>query len=151
MNVRYNHKEIISCNSECIIYLIDCMTHKVSYVGYTITNMKTRFSNNKSHFKKNNASCELIKHLIDSVHNDIDFSSIKNHDSSLSKHIRVTLIEKVKVDPQDSRAEKEAKCEAREGFWQTQLKTLQTYGGLNKRDSRKYVTERRQARTAHGV
>ena len=88
----------------------------------------------------------MINHLISTVHNNIDFSCIKNYDNSLSKHIRVTLIEKVKVDPQDSRAEKESKCEAREGFWQTQLKTLHVYGGLNKRDNRKYVTERQQAK-----
>ena len=79
-------------NDECFIYLIDCMTHKVSYVGYT--NMKTRFSNNKSHFKKNNAPCELINHLISKAHNDIDFSCINNYDDSLSKHVKVILIEK---------------------------------------------------------
>ena len=75
---------------------------------------------------------------------DIDFSSIINYDQSLCKHVRVTLIEQVKVEPGDSKAQKEAKCEAREGFWQTQLKTLQSYGGLNKKDSRKYVTRRQQ-------
>ena len=106
--------------------------------------MKTRFSNDKSHFKKKNASCELINHLLSNNHDDIDFSSIKNYDDSLSKHIRVTLIEKVKVEPNDSRSVKESKCEAREGFWQTQLRTLQPYGGLNKRDNRKYVSERSQ-------
>ena len=139
----FKHKSRISCNSECIIYLADCVTHRKSYSGYTTTNMKLRFSNNKSHFKKNNASCEFVKHFMEHPH-DIDFSSIKNYDQSLCKHVRVTLIEQVKVEPGDSKAQKEAKCEAREGFWQTQLKTLQSYGGLNKKDSRKYVTRRQQ-------
>ena len=140
----FKHKSKLTCESECIIYLTDCITHKVSYTGYTITNMKTRFSNNKSHFKKNNASCELIKHLLTYEHEGIDFTNRHTYDKSLSKHIRVTLIEKVQVEVSDSREQREAKCEAREGYWQTQLKTLQVYGGLNKRDNRKYVSQRQQ-------
>ena len=140
----FKHKSKLTCNSECIIYLTDCITHKISYTGYTTTNMKTRFSNNKSHFKKDNASCELIKHLLTCEHEGIDFTNRHTYDKSLSKHIKVTLIEQVRVEPGDSKEQKEAKCEAREGYWQTQLKTLQTYGGLNKRDNRKYVSKRKQ-------
>ena len=105
--------------------------------------MKTRFSNNKSHFKKDNNSCELIKHLVEHEH-EVDFSSIQNYDQSLSKHLRVTILEQVKFEAGDSRRDKEAKCEVREGHWQTQLKTLQIYGGLNKRDNRKYVSLKHQ-------
>ena len=70
---------------------------------------------------------------------DLDFSNIRKYDESHSKSIRVTLIEKVKdLRVTDSTEEKERKCERREAFWQTQLKTLRVYGGLNKRDGRKY-------------
>ena len=142
----FMHKSYLTCSSECIIYLIECVTHNVAYIGYTITNIKLRFSNNKSHFKKGNNSCEIIKHL-NLVKHEIDFSSTANYDKSLSQHLRVTILEQVKVDTGDSRAEKEAKCEAREGFWQTQLRTLHTCGGLNKRDNRKYVSLRTQSQS----
>ena len=107
--------------------------------------MKTRFSNTKSHFKKKRDSCEIVKHLIEREHIDVDTSSIKTFDSTLCKYIKVTLIEKVKVEKNDSKSQKEAKCEEREGYWQTQLKTLHIFGGLNKRDNRKYVTSRKQS------
>ena len=108
--------------------------------------MKPRFSNNKAHIKCKNSSCEFVKHFIESEHNDIDFSSHSNYDKTLSRHVRVTLIEKVNVEAGASKAQKEAKCEEREGYWQTQLKTLSIYGGLNVRDSRKYVSLRQQAK-----
>ena len=139
----FNHKHWLSCNSVCIIYLIECITHEVANVGYSITNMKIRFSNNKSHFKCKNMSCELVKHLM-TVNHDVDFSTATKYDQTLSKHLRVTILEQVLVSPSDSREEKEAKCEIREGYWQTQLKSLQKYGGLNKRDNRKYASLKQQ-------
>ena len=144
----FKHKSMLGCDTECIIYMCECISHKVSYTGYTITNMKTRFSNNKSHIKNKNASCEFVKHFITTEHKDIDFSSRKNYDQSLSKHIRIIILEKVDVDIGASREQKEAKCEEREGYWQTQLKTLQTYGGLNVRDNRKYVSRRTQEKNS---
>ena len=42
------------------------------------------------------------------------------------------------VDENDSQEEKERKCELREKYWQSQLKTFERYGGLNKRHSKKY-------------
>ena len=37
---------------------------------------------------------------------------------------------------------KEKDCEKLEGYWQTQLKTSDRYGGLNKKDNRKYCADR---------
>ena len=139
----FRHSSLVDCNSECIIYKIDCKHHEKSYVGYSINNMKTRFSNTKSHFKKKRDSCEIVKHLLEIEHESIDTSSIKTYDSSLSNYLQVTLIEKVKVEVSDTKAQKETKCEEREGYWQTQLKTLHAFGGLNKRDNRKYVISRK--------
>ena len=56
--------------------------------------MKIRFSCNKTHFKTKNASCLLVKHLMDHEHADIEFTDRKSYDSILCKHIRITLIEK---------------------------------------------------------
>ena len=139
----FSQKMRISCSSETVIYKIDCLTHCKSYVGYTTTNIKLRFSNNKTHLKTNNISCEIVKHLRDCEHN-IDFSSTSKYDKTLSKHVKVTLIEKVEIDSSMSKADIEAKCEEREGYWQTQLKTMNIYGGLNKKDSRKYISRRQQ-------
>ena len=139
----FRHKHLMTCSTENVIYMIDCVVHNVSYIGYTTTNIKTRFSNNKSHLKNNNASCEIVKHLMQLDHN-IDFSSTKLYDESLGRCLNITLIEKVDLGNASTTAEKEAKCETREGYWQTQLKTLRTGGGLNSKDSRKYVTRRKQ-------
>ena len=79
----FRHKMRISCGSEVVIYKIDCLTHSKSYIGYTTTNIKLRFSNNKTHLKTNNISCEIIKHLRDCEHN-IDFSSTSNFDKTLA-------------------------------------------------------------------
>ena len=141
----FKQQSKISCSTEIVIYKIDCITHCKSYVGYTTTNIKLRFSNNKTHLKAKNISCEIVKHLNEQEHN-IDFSSTSNYDCTLSKHVNVTLLEKVEVDPTMTKADIEAKCEAREGYWQTQLKSMSSYGGLNKKDSRKYVSRRQQER-----
>ena len=140
----FKHKSRLTCDTECIIYLCECITHRVSYTGYTINAIKCRFSTNKSHIKNNDASCEFVKHIIECEHCGIDFSSRNKYDETLSKHVRVTILEQVRVEKGDNRAQREAKCEAREGYWQTQLKTLNTYGGLNVRDSRKYISQRQQ-------
>ena len=143
---RFRHRSIIDCNTECIIYLLECILHEKSYVGYTIKATKIRFSNTKSHIKKGNKSCEIVSHFIENEHPDIDFSSAKKYDESLCKYIKVTLLEKVQVNPDDNREQREAKCEAREGYWQTQLRTLTMYGGLNKRDNRKYTSLKNQGK-----
>ena len=102
--------------------------------------MKSRFSNDKSHVKTNRKTCEKVTHLINENHN-LDFTTYKKYDESLSKCVSVTLIEKVKgINDNDDIPTKEAKCEKREAYWQRQLRTLTVYGGLNKRDGRKYIT-----------
>ena len=143
----FRHKQLLTCSTENVIYKIDCVIHNLSYIGYTTTSIKTRFSNNKSHLKTKNASCEIVKHLMGPGH-DIDFSSTRLYDESLGRNIKVTLIEKVDLGSASTTAEKEAKCETREGYWQTQLKTLHAGGGLNSKDNRKYVTRRKQTRSA---
>ena len=139
-NQIFRIKSKITCDTKCVIYLVDCDIHKVSYVGYTTGNMKSRFSNDKSHIKAKKCTCEKVTHLINENH-DLDFSNFKKYDESLSKCVSVTLIEKVKgINENDDILAKEAKCEKREMYWQRQLKTLTVYGGLNKRDGKKYST-----------
>ena len=42
----------ITCQSNNLIYLMECRTCKQSYVGYATANLPKRFSNHKSHIKK---------------------------------------------------------------------------------------------------
>ena len=97
-----------------------------------------RFSNTKSHIKKKKLSCEICSHMITENH-EIDFQTYSTYDESLSKLVRVTVIEAVQgIEKGDSTKVKEEKCEKREAFWQRQLRTLTTYGGLNIRDGARH-------------
>ena len=69
-----------------IIYLMECMLHQYSNVGYTSNNMKMRFSNNKSHVKRN-ATCEICAHLI-----------IENHDINFMVLSWVEILRMIKLE-----------------------------------------------------
>ena len=71
-NQVFDIRQNITCNTKNVIYLIECILHQCSNVGYMTNNMKMRFSNNKSHVKKKNATCEICAHLITENH-DINF------------------------------------------------------------------------------
>ena len=133
----FAHKSKILCSEEGVIYIINCNTCLVSYTGYTILKMVSRLSNDKSHIKYNKKTCEITKHYIN-INHDLDFSSIVNYNNSLSSHMNVCLIESVNFEPGMTSAQKEKMCQTRETFWQTQLKCFTRYGGLNKRENKKY-------------
>ena len=48
-NNKYKIKDIIVCNSRNVIFIINDNVCKISSVGYTADNMKTRFTNHRSH------------------------------------------------------------------------------------------------------
>ena len=62
---QYTIKDIIDCNSRNVIYISNDNVCKISSVGYTADNMKTRFTNHKSHIKYNKRLCEVLKHFSD--------------------------------------------------------------------------------------
>ena len=137
-NQVFDIRQHITCNTKNVIYLIECLQHQVSNVGYTTNNMKMRFSNNKSHIKKKKLSCEICSHMITENH-EIDFRTNSTYDESFSKLVKVTVIEAVQgIGEGETTKAKEEKCEKREAFWQRQLKTLTTYGGLNIRDGARH-------------
>jgi len=113
---------------------MECRTCKQSYVGYTTSNLPKRFSNHKSHIKKGIRSCKLVNHFLDIDH-DLDFSSVALYNSSLSTHLSVITVDSLEFEPEISNADRQKAMEAREGFYQTQLKTLERYGGMNTLDS----------------
>ena len=56
--------------------------------------------------------------------------------------MKVIVLDSITFEPGVSQAEKEKQCEMLEGHWQTQLKTLERFGGLNSLDNRKYCVRR---------
>ncbi len=69
-----------------------------------------------------------------------------NYDKHLSEQIKIILIERVDLSLAATTKEKRVLIEVREGYWQTQLRTLSRYGGLNKKDER-IITNKRLATT----
>ena len=67
-STKYKIKDIIYCNSINVIYIINDNVCKISSVGYTADNMKTRITNHKSHIKYNKRLCEVSKHFSDNLH-----------------------------------------------------------------------------------
>ena len=143
----YTIRQNLNCQSEGIIYLLNDVKCLRSYVGSTITSMAKRFSNYKSHIKTAFEGCEIASHFCSrrDVH-DIDFGcSAVQYAQQLAEHINVIIIDQVDLSECKTTKEKRAKIEVVEGQWQTNLRTLIRYGGLNKKDERK-ISNNRSAR-----
>ena len=106
-NQMFNISDTLTCNTKGVIYIIDCIKCMESYVGYTTGTMKTRFSNDKSHIKSNKRTCTIVDHYLDYDH-DLVYNPNKQYDETLGKHVKVTLIEQVKLESSDNQAEKES-------------------------------------------
>ena len=113
---------------------MECNTCKQSYVGYTTTNLPKRFSNHKSHIKKGFRSCKLVNHFLD-INHSLDFSTVSYFNTTLSAHLTVKLVDSLEFDDSISKLDREKALESRKGYYQTQLKTLERYGGMNTLDS----------------
>ena len=156
-DTKFKIKDYLDCCTEGIIYLLLDLICKRSYTGSTIYSMTPRMSNYKNHIKTQHKDCEMAQHFAVSgsdVHpfhgigGDVSSRSKQNIDfenENLSKQIKVIIIEKVDLSNVKTTKEKRHLIEVREGFWQTQLRTLSHYGGLNKKDERK-ITHNRLAR-----
>ena len=121
----------VNCNSENVIYLINIKKCKLSYIGYTTTAMKSRWSTTKSHIRKGVENCEICTHIINCKAHDsiIRYPSIKTYDETLKNEVELIIIEQVRVPPGSSTEVKEKLCQVREGYWQTRLRTMTRYGG----------------------
>ena len=67
LKLDFKIKSVIDCLTRNVIYLINDNICKISSVGYTADNMKTRFANHKSHIKFNkrlNVKCLNILQII---------------------------------------------------------------------------------------
>ena len=154
-NAEFNINQNVSCSSTGIIYLIQDTVCKRSYVGSSIDSMKTRMSNYKNHLKTFYKGCEMAQHFKEVGEDTHSLYSDRNanmrtkafqnkFDEHLSNQIQVIIIEEVDLSSFETTKEKRVAIESREGFWQTQLRTLTRYGGLNKKDER-LITNKRLA------
>ena len=149
---QFHIKQGLTCLTEGVIYLIlDQVCHR-SYIGSTIDHMRKRVSNYKSHIKTNFSSCEMAQHFAEfpDIHKlDMDNGATKseqnkNYEAGLAKQLKFIIIEAVDLAHLNTTKDKREAIEIREGYWQTQLRTMRRYGGLNKKDDRK-LTNRRLA------
>ena len=77
-----------------LIYLVECTTCESSY-----GNLPKRFSNHKSHIKRNVKSCRLTNHFLDKEHDLVRDKTQKEFGNSLVKHIIIKIIDNVELDP----------------------------------------------------
>ena len=155
-NNNFKIKQHITCNTEGIIYLLLDQSCNRSYVGSTIGNMRIRMSNYKSHIKTSHKGCEMAQHFAacpdvhpqfaDGETNTRSKKCREKFDLHLGSQIKIVLIEYVDLTSCEPTADKRERIEVREGYWQTQLRTLSHYGGLNRKDERK-ISNKRIAKT----
>ena len=125
----------ISCTDEHVIYVIDDLVCKKQNVGSTDSTMRIRFANHKSHIKNKIHSCKVADHY--NKCNAHKFSiEKKDFDATLALELKVTLVDKIIPDPWDTKESITKKLLDKESFWQHQLHTLVTEGGLNARNER---------------
>ena len=86
-------------------------------------------------------SCEVACHF-SSFHQLDKEAEISIFDAQLNKLLRVTIIDQVQMVETDSDALRIKRLKERETYWQHQLRTLEPYGGLNKREARKETSAR---------
>ena len=137
--IYYKYKRI-TCQSTGLIYLAECITCENSCVGYSISNLPKRFSNHKSHIKRNVKSCRLANYFLEKDHDLVRDKNQKEFDLSLDKHVRIKVIDIIDFDQNLSTKEKEGLREEREGYWQHHLKTFEKFGGMNVLDSNQGIT-----------
>ena len=141
----YQIRDHLTCETQGVIYMVNVLRCERSYVGYATTNMKKRWANTKSHIKTFRKSCEVCTHIIEcSNHSNIDRTTNKLYDETLKDEVEIVLLEKVRFPSNSTLQMKEELCRKREGEWQTKLKTLVRYGGLNKIDNRRGVVNNRK-------
>ena len=137
----FNFTHFLDCKSPNIVYKLDCLPCRRTSVGSTINGMISRWPAHKSHIRKSVKSCEIACHF-SSLHQLDKGAAISIFDAQLSKLLRVTIVDQVQMLETDSDTLKIKRLKERETYWQHQLRTLETYGGLNKREARKETSAR---------
>ena len=109
-----------------------------------MNSMRIRWGSYKSHIKTGYDGCELAQHFKENPHKHLINPGPPQsiYDNCLKEQLEVVLIEHVDVSRFKTKAEKRAALEIAEGKWQTQLRTMTRYGGLNKKVNRKICNQK---------
>ena len=141
-------KKSLSCESSGIIYLLNDKRCERSYVGRTLTAMKTRLANYRRHIQTAHKGCEIAshfaecsdKHPIPPVEsNETRPEYLKRYNEWLGREIEFVIIDQVNFPSNVTESEKFDILQKSESYWQSQLRTMKRYGGLNVQDERKLV------------
>ena len=133
----YNINQTINCTDKHVIYVISDLVCKKQSVGSTDDTMRIRFANHKSHIKKKADTCRVAIHYNEATDkHKFRIDSQADYDATLALELKVTLIDKVMPEPWDTSESITRKLIAKEAYWQHQLKTFETDGGLNVRNER---------------
>ena len=143
----HNINNSISCQDNHVIYVITDLLCKKQNVGSTDGTMRIRFANHKSHIKKKVKACRVAVHY--NEHTEHKFN-LDNYDATLALELKVTLVDKVTPEPWDTPASITKKLTAKESYWQHQLHTFQSEGGLNVRNERLIANNRAHNALSHG-
>ena len=131
----------VKCTDTHVIYVITDLICGKQSVGSTDGTMRVRFSNHKSHIKKNVKSCRVAVHYNEEPKHKFDRDKL---DATLALELRVTLLDKVTPEPWDSPSSIFQKLMKKESYWQNQLQSFTWVGGLNTRNERTITNTHRQ-------
>ena len=81
-------------------------TCESSCEGYSISNLPKRFSNHKSHIKRNVKSCRLANNFLEKDHDMVRDKNKKEFYLSLVKHVTIKVIDIIDFDQNLSIKEK---------------------------------------------
>ena len=104
----------VTCHSNYVIYLLECIMCKIQYVGKSETSFNIRLNNHRKDIKKPNAT-EACKHF-------------NNNEHTFSKHGKFIIIEQLRNINTTSTKTLKLRLKERENFWIKKLKTLTPYG-----------------------
>ena len=116
----------ITCHSNYVIYLLECVTCKIQYVGKSETSFNIRLNNHRKDLKKPNA-IKACKHF-------------NNNEHTLSKHDKFIIIDQLRNINTTPTETLKLRLRERENFWIKKLKTLTPYG-LNQELNRYHVMQ----------
>ena len=131
--------KIITCLDKGVIYLIKDLCCRRLYTGSTINAIPGRWSAYKYHIKTAYKPCKIAHHVAQSpMSHDITLKDgLDNIDNHLQHQFQVILIDKVDLSNCINKEEKLKLVKECEGKWIDKLKTLEKFGGFNKRDETK--------------
>ena len=104
--------------------------------------MRGRWANYKSHIRTGYKNCEIATHV--TQHTSKHPLDKDNYNKVLSEQFKIIIIDEVDFSECKTKKEKRAKIEILEGYWQTTLRTMMKYGGLNKFKDDRVNTNKRK-------